>query len=153
MSLPLNINFQQILLHMFNLCLLFGGLYLLLYKPVKKFMDDRAAKYKYADDAANEKLLKAQEAEALAQQKLKDCEIKIEQDIAKSRADAEAEAESIIKDANNTKKQILAAAEEAALREKNRMINDAREEIAELAVKAAEKVISEKAEKKVKSDD
>ena len=124
-----------------------------MYKPVKKFMDDRAAKYKYADDAANEKLLKAQEAEALAQQKLKDCEIKIEQDMAKSRADAEAEAESIIKDANNTKKQILAAAEEAALREKNRMINDAREEIAELAVKAAEKVISEKAEKKVKSDD
>lgn len=150
MSLPLNINFQQILLHMFNLCLLFGGLYLLLYKPVKRFMDDRAAKYKSVDDAAKEKLLKAQEAETLADHRLKDCEIKIEQDMAKSRADAEAEAESIIKDANNTKKQILAAAEDAALREKNRMINDAREEIAELAVKAAEKVI---AEKKVKSDD
>ena len=44
MSLPLNIDFQQILLHMLNIVLLFGGLYLLLYKPVKKFMDERAAK-------------------------------------------------------------------------------------------------------------
>jgi len=32
--MPLNINFQQILLHMFNFVILAFGLYMLLYKPV-----------------------------------------------------------------------------------------------------------------------
>lgn len=31
--MPLNINFQQILLHMFNFSVLAFGLYMLLYKP------------------------------------------------------------------------------------------------------------------------
>ncbi len=37
MGIPLNIDWQQILLHIFNLLILVGGLYLLLYKPVKDF--------------------------------------------------------------------------------------------------------------------
>ena len=36
--MPLNINWQQILLHLLNLVILAVGLYLILYKPVKKFM-------------------------------------------------------------------------------------------------------------------
>ena len=35
MNIPLNIDWQQILLHALNLVLLVAGLYLLLYKPVK----------------------------------------------------------------------------------------------------------------------
>ena len=34
MNIPLNIDFQQILLHLLNFAILGGGLYLLLYKPV-----------------------------------------------------------------------------------------------------------------------
>ena len=40
--MPLNINFQQVFLHMLNFALLFGAMYFLLYKPVKKFMDSRS---------------------------------------------------------------------------------------------------------------
>ena len=36
MKLPLNIDWQQILLHALNLVILVGGLYALLFKPVKK---------------------------------------------------------------------------------------------------------------------
>ena len=36
MNIPLNIDFQQILLHLLNFAILGGGLYLLLYKPVKQ---------------------------------------------------------------------------------------------------------------------
>ena len=43
MSIPLNIDWQQILLHLFNFAILAGGLYLLLYKPVKRFMEQREA--------------------------------------------------------------------------------------------------------------
>ena len=39
--MPLNINFQQILLHMFNFVILAFGLYMLLYKPVVAFMKKR----------------------------------------------------------------------------------------------------------------
>ena len=38
MGIPLNVDWQQILLHLFNFIILFGGLWLLLYKPVKNFM-------------------------------------------------------------------------------------------------------------------
>lgn len=39
MNIPLNIDWQQILLHFFNFSILVGGLYLLLFKPVKRFME------------------------------------------------------------------------------------------------------------------
>ena len=39
--MPLNIDWQQILLHWMNLAILTGGLYVLLYKPVKEFIAKR----------------------------------------------------------------------------------------------------------------
>ena len=39
MNIPLNIDWQQILLHLLNFVILAGGLYLLLYQPVKAFME------------------------------------------------------------------------------------------------------------------
>ena len=39
--MPLNIDWQQILLHWMNLAILAGGLYFLLYKPVVDFMHKR----------------------------------------------------------------------------------------------------------------
>lgn len=44
--MPLNIDWQQILLHWMNLAILTGGLYFLLYKPVKQFMEKREAHYR-----------------------------------------------------------------------------------------------------------
>ena len=45
MNIPLNIDWQQILLHFFNFSILVGGLYLLLFKPVKSFMEKREKHY------------------------------------------------------------------------------------------------------------
>ena len=39
--MPLNIDWQQILLHLLNFAILAGGLYFLLYAPVKSFMAKR----------------------------------------------------------------------------------------------------------------
>ena len=144
MSLPLNIDVQQILIHIFNLVLLFGGLYLLLYKSVKKFMDNRTEEYKKADSEASEKLARAEKAQELAEEKLAGVQAEISSMKAQAKSEAEIEAEDIIKQAKKEKERIIGNAEEAAVREKNRMINDAREELAELAIKAAEKVLMEK---------
>ena len=51
--MPLNIDWQQILLHLFNFVVLTGVLYFLLYKPVKSFMDKRTEEYRSADEKAN----------------------------------------------------------------------------------------------------
>ena len=64
MNLPLNIDLQQIFLHMLNFVILAGGLYFILYSPVKKFMDQRAARYAEMDAAAAQKLAEAEKLAA-----------------------------------------------------------------------------------------
>ena len=54
MNIPLNIDWQQILLHLFNFTILAGGLYLLLYRPVKEFMKKRDAYYQGINDQAEQ---------------------------------------------------------------------------------------------------
>ena len=55
--MPLNIDFQQILLHMLNFVILFAGLGLLLYTPVRRFLNKRH------DDIAKKEADLAQKAE------------------------------------------------------------------------------------------
>ena len=62
MKIPLNINWQQILLHLFNFAVLFGILYYLLYSPVKKFMAKREEYYKKMDDDAKKNLENSENA-------------------------------------------------------------------------------------------
>jgi F-type H+-transporting ATPase subunit b len=47
--MPLNIDFQQIFLHLLNFTLLFAILYYLLYSPVKNFMAKRDEYYANMD--------------------------------------------------------------------------------------------------------
>ena len=69
MNIPLNIDWQQILLHLFNFSILVGGLYLLLFKPVKNFMDKRAKHYQDMETAAAEREKATRELEASMQQR------------------------------------------------------------------------------------
>ena len=55
MGVPLNIDWQQILLHLFNFVLLAGGLYFLLYAPVRNFMERRTGDIAAKEKAAAEK--------------------------------------------------------------------------------------------------
>lgn len=54
MGIPLNVDWQQILLHLFNFIILFGGLWLLLYKPVKNFMAKREVLQGYGQGCRRE---------------------------------------------------------------------------------------------------
>ena len=84
MGLPLNIDWQQILLHLFNFLILAGGLYLLLYKPVKQFMDKREQTYQAMNDAADQKAQQAQQAQQQAAQRLE----QLNKEIAKKNSEA-----------------------------------------------------------------
>ena len=70
MSIPLNIDWQQILLHLFNFAILAGGLYLLLYRPVKQFMEQREAYYQDLHQEAEQAKEQADRLKADYQAKL-----------------------------------------------------------------------------------
>ena len=67
--MPLNIDWQQILLHLLNFAILAGGLYFLLYKPVKDFMAKREQYYKDLGEAAEKDRADAAALRKSAQEK------------------------------------------------------------------------------------
>ena len=134
MNVPLNIDWQQILLHLMNFAILAGGLYLLLYKPVKQFMAKREAYYQGLAD---------QEAEALkadCQAKLDASDEEIRQKKAKAQHDAQVAAEQQLDDAKVQAQRILADAHQEAERDRQKVMSDARQELKDLVTDAAEKL-------------
>ncbi len=69
--MPLNIDLLQILLHMLNFVILAGGLTFLLFRPVNRFLEERAARFaaeeeKNRADAAENARLRAEYEEKTA---------------------------------------------------------------------------------------
>ena len=118
MSIPLNIDYQQILLHLFNFSILAGGLYLLLYRPVKQFMERREAYYEDIHRQAQEDRDQAEQLKAAYQEKLAQADA----DIAQRRAEAERELDQLrtrqTADARKEAEDILTKAREGARRER-----------------------------------
>lgn len=140
MSIPLNIDYQQILLHLFNFVILAGGLYLLLYRPVKQFMEQREAHYQSIHQEAQQVRDQAEQMKAQYQAKLSEAD----DAIAQRRADAERELDQLrarqTADARREAEDILAKAREGARREREEMIAKASRDLMEAAAAAAEKI-------------
>ena len=140
-DLPLNIDFQQILLHLLNFTLLFAGIYFLLYKPVRDFMKKREQNYIEMQKTADEVLAHAMEAKHEYEGKLSaaDAEIaakkkqaaeELEQFRRKKTGDANAEAERILEDART---------EGQAMRDQ--IVDSAKEQIVDLVDEIARKAL------------
>ena len=140
MSLPLNINIQQILLHMLNFVILTGGLYFILYGPVKKFMDQRQAHYAEMDKAAADKLAEAEKLAADRRAQLDHVEDELRERRAESQKIAQAAAQQQLDRAQEQADQIIAAARKSAQSIREKAVTDSRKELKELAMAAAEKL-------------
>ena len=116
--MPLNINFQQILLHMFNFVILAFGLYMLLYKPVVAFMKKR-------EDHFADLEKQAQEAKSQAEATLAEYNAKL------AGADEEI----------RQKDKLLKNARGAAEQERNAMLEGAKKDIAQMVVSATGKLM------------
>lgn len=140
MNIPLNIDWQQILLHLFNFAILAGGLYLLLYRPVKRFMDQRQAYYQSIHQEAEEVKSQAAQMKAEYQAKLSE----VDAAIAQRRAEAEQELDQLrtqqIADAKQEAAEILTKAQESVQRERADLIAKASKELVDVTVAAAEKI-------------
>ena len=80
MNIPLNIDWRQILLHLFNFGILTGGLWLILYKPVKAFMDKREQAFKDREDEATRLRDEAAELHRSYEEKLTEAEAEAPKD-------------------------------------------------------------------------
>lgn len=141
--MPLNIDWQQILLHWMNLAILTGGLYFLLYKPVKKFMDEREAHYSAVEEQAEGKMREAQQLLEQYRQKLDGAEEEAREIRAKAQQSAQEAAEAQRAEAEAEARQIVAHAMVEAEHSRERARLEAQHELRELAAAAAQKLVFE----------
>ena len=127
--MPLNIDWQQILLHLLNFLILAVGLYFILYKPVKKFMKKREDDYAAREEKTAEALKDAECSRAEYEDKL----ARAEEEIASLKKSAAAETEAVraerLRDAETEAEGIVAAARGKAQEEKRKIIEGVGTEI------------------------
>ena len=136
MNIPLNVDWQQILLHWMNLAILTGGLYFLLYKPVKQFMEKREAHYRAMEEEAAGKLREAEELKASYQARLEGAEEEIRQ----ARTKAQAAVQQSVEEQMAQARQIVAKAKEDAASSREQIIRESQRELRELGVAAVKKL-------------
>ena len=143
--MPLNIDFVQVLLHLLNFVILAGGLTLLLYKPVIKFLDARKAKFEALaeqNQAAKEESDRLQEAYA---RRLADAEAEIAEQRQKAERESAETAKAYLDAAREKAAAILSAAEAEAETRRAQILDSAQTEIGELVIEAAQKLVCDTA--------
>ena len=140
--MPLNIDWQQILLHWMNLAILTGGLYFLLYKPVKQFMAKREEYYRSLDQHAQEKLdqARAERVQAEYQAKLDGAEEEIREARAQAQQSAQQSVQEQLAQAKDQAEQIVAHARVEAEHNRDQIIKQSQRELKDLAARAAKKL-------------
>lgn len=144
MKLPLNIDWQQILLHALNLVILVGGLYALLFKPGKKFMDQRAENYQKMKADAEDAKAQAESLKAELSERMKQADAEAQTYRQEAMAKAEKEAAAALDSAKAQAEKIVAAAREKAANEEKQIVQNAQDEIARLSVEATQKLMDYK---------
>ena len=141
MGLPLNIDWQQILLHIFNFLILVGGLYLLLYKPVKNFMEKRKKYFSEMDEKAKAEKDSAELEKQKYLNKLKNAESEIEKMKTDSMQSAKKIADEYIEDAKLERDQIISNVKTQAETEKEKIFRKANSEIEVMVSEAVDKML------------
>ena len=138
--MPLNIDWQQILLHLLNFCILAGGLYFLLYKPVKQFMDSRTAHYRQLEEDAEKALQAAaaakQEADSAKASLRETLQQEREQAMERLKKDSQRQLDQTARQADH----ILKEAEKSAQLRKEKALQESQQAIRDLAITAAAKL-------------
>ena len=142
MNIPLNIDWQQILLHFFNFSILVGGLSLLLFKPVKSFMAKREKHYADMESAA---VAREKDTEELKAEMAKR-EAAFDTELEEKRAAAAKEAEAFAQQQRDAAKaqadRILSDAKAAAESERQKIVAEANREAVAIAEDAMEKLLA-----------
>ncbi len=139
--MPLNIDWQQILLHLLNFAILAGGLYFLLYKPVKSFMAKREQHYKEMNDAAETNRAEAAELRKATQEKYDAAVDEIIHMRTKASDEIEAEKQRLLGEARAEARRILETAGKTAEMRSKKALADSNDEIRAIAMEAVQKLL------------
>ncbi|MBR0311551.1 MAG: ATP synthase F0 subunit B [Oscillospiraceae bacterium] len=139
--MPLNIDWQQILLHMLNFVILAGGLYFILYKPVKSFMAKREQHYKEMNDAAEANRAEAAALRKETQEKYDAAVDEVIRMRTKASDEIEAEKQRLLGEARAEARRILETAGKTAEMRSKKALADSNDELRALAMEAVEKLL------------
>ena len=130
------------MLHFFNFSILVGGLYLLLFKPVKSFMAKREKHYADMESAA---VAREKDTEELKAEMAKR-EAAFDTELEEKRAAAAKEAEAFAQQQRDAAKaqadRILSDAKSAAENERQKIVAEANREAVAIAEEAMEKLLA-----------
>ena len=138
--MPLNIDWQQILLHWMNLVILAGGLYFILYKPVKKFIAKREDYYRDLEQQADDKIAQAEQFKAQYGEKLAAADEEIHQARIKAQQAVEQSTQEQLDQARAQAEYIVAQARAQADRVREQAVHDSQQEIRRLAETATRRL-------------
>jgi len=138
--MPLNIDWQQILLHWMNLAILTGGLYFLLYRPVRQFMAKREKYYQDLNDEAAGKLEEAERLKAECQARLDEADEEIHQERARAQQAIQQSTEEQLAQAREQAREIIVHAQTEAEQSRDRIMKESQRELRKLAARAAKKL-------------
>ena len=141
--MPLNINFLQILLHALNFLILAGGLWLLLYKPICRFLEERKSYFEKTQKELEEKREATEALKPEYELKLKESREEINELRIKTEKETADIARATIERAKEEAQKIVLAAETEAEKRKEHILDAAQVEIGELVLSAAQKLLND----------
>lgn len=141
MNMPLNIDWQQILLHVLNFTILFAVMYFFLFKPVKDFMEKREASYQKKHDDAKKVLEDAEKTKAEYESKIAAAEEEISAMKSEAGAKTAEERNRVLEQTRADALNILETARKRGEIEHDKIIAEAQKEIADIVTTATEKIV------------
>ena len=141
------VNFWTMIFAWCNLLILYLFLRKLLFKPVKKMIDDRQKEIDDMYENAEKNEADAKTLKAEYEEKLSLAEEKSEEILRTAQRRAGLRAEEILRDAGAEASRIIERAEEEIALEKRRIINEAKDEVSDIAISIAKAVIERDVDK------
>jgi len=143
----IGINWEILLAQLINFGLLFGLLSLLLYKPMRRMLDQRSAKIKESMEQADQIKEQLAKAEEQVKAQLNTARKEGQNILAQAAQLGERFKEEAKVEARKEAENIVAKARTEIERERDKAIGDVRREFVDLTIKAAEKVVKETLDK------
>ena len=140
-NIPLNIDYQQIFLHLLNFAILFAVMYFLLYKPVKNFMDKRKEFYEDRENETAKNLKEAEDKKKAYTEKLENAEEEINEYRVNAHKKVAEDNERSIRRAKEEADKIVKDARENAENERDRILESCNADIQSMVTDAAEKLV------------
>lgn len=135
------VNFWTMIFAWLNLIILYFFLKKLLFRPIKKMIDDRQKEIDDMYSEAEESKSRAEDMKKEYEARLEDAEAKSEEIIKDASRKASLRSEEIIKEANEQASATLKRAEEQIALEKKQAMNDVKDQVSDMALSIASAVI------------